>query len=57
MCLLLLGGVPTFSAVPEAGYKEELFRNDSMGRVLASGVRGSILGCVSGLLIQTVIFP
>lgn len=51
MSQLILLGVPTLSAVQETGCKAELFRNDSMGKILASGIRDSILGCASGLLI------
>ena len=51
MSQLLLLGVPALSAVCERRCKEGLFRNDSMGWILASGVKDAILGCASGLLI------
>lgn len=51
MSPLFLLGVPPFSAVRDTGCEEELFNSYSMGYILTSGVRGSILGFVSGLLI------
>lgn len=51
MSPLFLLGVPPLSAVRDTGCEEELFNSYSMGYILTSGVRGSILGFVSGLLI------